>query len=180
MEDESGTRKLSLSYRVKESVVSTSLLALATAFEIVSKHSAELKAELAGWEEGRTFSLGVLPEGPAITLKKEGDRIIYLGKGEKNPGLKILFKNLDSALLPFTGQMGSHTAFIQHRAILHGNIGEAMQISRAMNMVQKYLMPGFILNKTFKSPPKLGLSGLLLKAWVMATLAIGLIANAFK
>ncbi len=174
------SEKLSLGFRVKRSVVNTSLLALATAFEIVSRHSPELKAELADWDEGRVFSLGILPDGPAIALKKEGGVIHYLGKGHQDSKLKVLFKNVDSALLPFTGQMGSHTAFAQHRAILHGNVGEAMQVSRAMNMVQKFLMPGFILNKTFKNPPRFTASDLMLKARVMGTLLIGLIGNAMK
>ncbi len=180
MENRSGPQGLSMSFRVKRAVVDISLLALGVVFEIVSRHSAELKAEIADWEDGRVFSLGVLPEGPAISLKKERDRIRYLGKGFKNPGLKILFKNLDCALLPFTGQMGSHTAFAQHRAIVHGNVGKGMQVSRAMNIVQTYLMPGFILKKNFKKPPRLTPGQLLLKGWVMAYLVIAILLNIRK
>ncbi len=180
MENKSGEKKLSMTYKVKETIVKTSLLALATTFEIVSKHSPELKAEIADWEDGRVFSLGVLPDGPAVSLKKEGDQIRYLGKGYKNPKLKVLFKNVDAALLPFTGQMGSHTAFVQHRAIVHGNIGEAMQASRAMDIVQTYLMPVFILKKNSKRPPKLTGAEMLLKARVMTTLGIGLLLNMTK
>lgn len=175
-----GQKGLSTAYKLKKSVVSTSLLALATAFEIVSKYSPELKAELADWEDGRVFSLGVLPDGPAITLKKMGDKIRYIGKGVKDPHLAIYFKNLDSALLPLTGQMGAHTAFAQHRAILHGNVADAMQINRAMAIVQNYLMPGIILKKICKRAPKLTGKQLLLKARVMATLGLGLAVNAGK
>lgn len=173
-------RGLSVGYKLKKSVVSTSLLALATAFEIVSKHSPELKEELVDWEEGRVFSLGVLPDGPAITLKKVGDKLRYIGKGVKDPHLAIYFKNLDCALLPLTGQMGAHIAFAQHRAILHGNVAEAMQINRAMAIVQNYLMPGVILKKICKRPPKLTGKQLFLKARVMATLGLGLAVNAGK
>jgi len=180
MEPVAVSKKPSMAYRVKESVVKISLLALATAFEMVSKSSPELKAELADWEDGRVFSLGVLPDGPAISLKKEGGAIRYLGKGYKEPKLKVLFKNVDAALLPFTGQMGSHMAFVQHRAILHGNIAEAMQVNRAMDIVQNYLMPGFIMKKNSKRPPKMTAAGMLLKAKVMATLGIGLLLNMRK
>jgi hypothetical protein len=182
MEEVSGSGNFSTAYKIKRSVVSASLLALATAFEIVSRHSPELKAEISGWEDSRLFSIGVwpMPEGPAITMKKEADGITYLGKGYKDPKLIVLFKNLDSAILPFTGQMGSHTAFAQHRAILHGNVGEGMQVSRAMVIVQKFLMPGLIFKKIFKNPPGLSFSELLLKARVMGTLAIGLIGNMSK
>ena len=173
-------QKPPMSYQVKKMVVETSLQALAAAFEIVSQHAPEMKAELADWEEGRVLSLGVLPNGPAISLQKKGSEIHYLGKGYLNPKLKVLFKNLDSAILPFTGQIGSHIAFVQRRAILHGNVGEAMQISRAMAIVQSYLMPGLVFNKIFKRPPKLTPAQLFLKARVMATLGFGIIKNIRK
>jgi len=178
--EEAGKPKLSLGYKVKESIVKTSLLALATAFEMVSKSSPELKAEIAGWKAGQTFSLGVLPDGPAVTMIKLGDEIKYLGKGIKASDCVILFKNLDSAILPFTGQMGSHMAFVEHRAILHGSVAEAMQASRAMVIVQSYLMPGLIFKKIFKRPPKMGVSQLLLKAKVMGMLGVGLLKNMKK
>jgi hypothetical protein len=173
-------QKPPISYQVKKIVVETSLLALAAAFEIVSKHAPEMKAELADWEDSRIFSLGVLPNGPAISLQKKGSEIHYLGKGYHNPQLKILFKNLDSAILPFTGQIGSHIAFVQRRAILQGNVGEAMQISRAMAIVQSYLMPGLVFDKIFKRPPKLTPAQLFLKARVMAMLGPSIFMKVWK
>jgi len=163
-------------YRIKRAIVRTSLLALGVGFETVSKHDRDLKAEIADWEDGRVFSVGVLPDGPSVTLRKSGDRIQYLGQGDGPSRQRVLFKNVDAALLPLTGQMGSHTAFVQHRAILHGNVAEAMQASRAMDMVQTYLMPGFVLKRTMKRPPKLTLRQYVLKAWVLSTLAFGLLA----
>ena len=154
----------------------TSLLALGVGFETVSKHDRDLKAEIADWEDGRVFSLGVLPDGPSVTLRKSGDRVQYVGQGDGPSQLRILFKNVDAALPPLTGQMGSHTAFVQHRAILHGNVAEGIQASRAMDMVQTYLIPGFILKRTMKRPPKLTLRQYVLKAWVWSTLAFGLLA----
>ena len=174
-------QKLSLGFKVKRSVVSTSLLALGVAFEMVSKGDDDLKRELVDWEEGKVFSLAVFPDGPSVTMKKQDGRIHYLGKGIKeNPTLIIYFKNLDCALLPFTGQMGSHTAFAQHRAILHGPVKDAMQISRAMATVQKYLMPGFIFKTLFKRAPKMSGKQLLLKAKVMTLIGAGLALNASK
>lgn len=174
-------KKLSAMFKIKESVVSISLLALGTAFEMVSKWDKELKAELEDWEEGRVFALAVWPNGPAATMKKEGGQIRYLGKGLKeNPSVIIYFKNLDSAILPFTGQIGSHIAFTQHRGILHGDVGKGMQISRAMAIVQRYLMPGLVFKTIFKRPPKVTGQYLLLKAKVMGMLSIGLAVNAKK
>jgi len=181
MENKVSGRNLSVSYKTKRLLAQTLLLALATAFELLSKSSPELKEEIDDWEDGRVFALGVMPDGPAVTMKKEDGRIKFLGKGLKeNPQLVIYFKNLDSALLPLTGQMGAHIAFAQHRAILHGNVGEAMQINRAMAIVQKYLLPAMVLKKTSKRPPKYTLSQTMLKARVMAVLGVGLALNALK
>ena len=178
--EKSPAQSLSRSYRTKRSVVSTSLLASGVAFDLVSKHSPELKAEIADWEEGRVFSLGVLPDGPAISLRKEGDRIRYLGKGYKNPKLKLLFKNIDCAHLMMTGKISSSAAFAQHRTILHGNLVDAMQISRAMAIVQSYLLPGSALKKSMKRPPRPTPAQRLLKARIMATLGIAVLVNMRK
>ncbi len=80
-----------------KAVVSIALLALGVVFERVSKHSAELKEELKDWKKGIVISLGVLPAGPAISLKEENGMIRYLGRGYKKPDVRILFKNVDSA-----------------------------------------------------------------------------------
>ena len=172
--------KPSLSYRAKKKVAETSLLALATTFELASRLVPELQDELKEWEDGFNFSLGVLPEEPAITMRHENGRFRYLGKGYINPDLKIMFKNVDSLLLPFTGQIGAHTAFIQRRAILHGNVSMGIKITRAMLIVQTYLMPGLILKKTFKNPPKLSAKQLAVKSLVMGALTAGLIKNSRK
>ena len=172
--------KHSLTYRAKEALVKTLLLSFASAFELLSKSCPELISELADWEEGRILALGVLPNGPSISIQKEGGRVRYLGKGRHDPTLTVLFKNLDSIILAFSGSIGSHTAFIQHRAILHGSVGQAMQAARAMTIVQKYLFPGFLLKKIFKRPPKLSPAQMLLKVRVMAMLGVGLIKNAGK
>jgi hypothetical protein len=172
--------KPSLAYKIKEFVVTTSLFAFGVTFEIVSKYSEELQKEIADWEDGRVFSLGLMNNGPGMSIKKEGGRIKFLGMGLQNPKVTVFFKNVDGALLVFTGQIGSHMAFIDHRANCHGALSEAVQAARAMNVVQKYLMPGFILNKTFKVPPTFTFSQLLLKAKVMALLTPYMIINLVK
>lgn len=167
---EEGSKTLSVSFRAKRAVVQTSLVALGTAFEIVSRLSPELKAELAEWEEGRTVSLGVLPAGPAMAVRKESDHVNYLGQGEHGAGVKLLFKNMDSAFLVLTGQIGSDQAFAEHRAIVHGSLNQAMQVNRALALVQKFLMPGLILKKIMKRPPRLRGS----EWWVYARLMLAL------
>lgn len=159
-----------ISYTIKKLIVGTSLLALATAFEIVSKWDEKLRTEIEDWEEGRIFSLGVMKSGPAITLQKTGIRIRYLGHNPTDADPKILFKNMDCALLPLTGMMSADVAFVQHRAILHGRVSAAMEVSRAMGIVQGYLLPGFMFGRLYKRPPTFTGKQYILKAWVLTTL----------
>ncbi|MFA6450412.1 MAG: hypothetical protein WCX65_13135, partial [bacterium] len=98
--------------------------------------------------------------------------------GLKDSSLTFYFKNIDSALMVFVGMIGAHTATVQHRTIVHGDIGAAMEILRAMSVVQIYLFPGFVLKNTFRRPPKLSPGELLFKAWFMMRLGPGLLAAA--
>ncbi|HPG65774.1 MAG TPA: hypothetical protein PLO37_02925 [Candidatus Hydrogenedentes bacterium] len=138
---------------MKRLVVRMVLLALGTAFEQVSKRVRELGDEIARWEDGRTFAVGVLPDGPTIALRKEGSRIRYLGEGDHGAPLRILFKNLEAALPLLLGRAGSHVAFARHSAVVQGNVAEAAEANRAMVIVQQYLFPEFILRKILKRRP---------------------------
>jgi len=158
-------------------VVASSLRALAAMFELVSEHCSELQAELADWEEGRVVGLGVLPHGPAISLLKERERIRFLGTGLRNPTIGILFKNMDAAAMICGGQIGAHMGSIEHRVVVHGNVVHAMQAVRAMNIVQKYLMPALLLNRTTKRPVRLSRSELRTKARVLAGLVPRLVTR---
>ncbi len=170
-------RKKTGLYKIQSAVASTSLMALGVTFELVSKYSSEMQSELKDWEEGRVVLLGVLPNGPAMSVKKEDGQIKFLGMGMRDADFKVLFKNMDSGLMVLTGQMGSHTAFSQFRAIVYGNLTVGMQVSRTLAIVQKYLLPAFMLNKTFKRPPVYSAKDLWIKAKVMALIGPGLIAG---
>jgi hypothetical protein len=158
------------SYAAKKMLVASSLRALGAAFELVSERSPELQTELADWEEGRVVGLGVLPRGPAISLLKHQGRIRFLGTGLRSPTIGILFKNMDAAAMIFGGQIGAHMGSIEHRVVVHGNVVHAMQAVRAMNIVQKFLMPTLLLNRTAKRPLRLARSELRTKARVLAAL----------
>jgi len=180
MTESFGSKKVSSSYKMKEFVAKTSLLALGVTFELISRLSDEAKKEIAGWKEGRVFALGILPSGPYISIKKEGDRLQYLGMDLKDPDVTILFKNLEAAMLSFTGQQGAHIAAAQHRFIVQGNISESMQFARGLGLVQKYLFPGIMLNKISKRAPTFTPSQLWVKANIMARLTPGLLFSMNK
>jgi len=164
--------------QVKTALCRTSLLALGMTFELTSDLVPEMATELAGWEEGRRVGIGVLPNGPHITIQKRGARLEYLGSGLADPHVSILFKNLDSGVLVFTGQIGAHHAVAENRVIVRGANHQAMEATRAMAIVQTYLFPGLILKKTFKRPPSLTRAQLLAKGRVYAALVPALVRGA--
>ena len=170
MEDFLIDRISKMDYPTKESIAGVGLLALGVSFEWLSGASSEMQKEISNWRDGLVFSIGVLPDGPAVTLEKKRGRIVYLGRGFHDPELGIYFKNMDSGLLVFLGLMGAHTAAVQRRTIIHGNVVEAVRVVRAMNVVQKYLFPGFVVNRTFKRAPEFGFTDYIIKGMTYAGL----------
>ena len=164
-----------MSYLGKTALAKTGLVALGVAFEILSQHSDEMRAEIADWDEGRTIALGVLPAGPTVAVRKAGGKLEYLGSGMRDATVRILFKNLDCALLVLLGTVPAHVGFAEHRAVVHGAIDETMQANRAMVIVVKYLFPGFMLRSLMKRMPTFNRQQLALKARLYATIAPALV-----
>ncbi len=162
---------ITLSYKTKVAIATTALAAFGAAYDIVSGANPQMKAELATWEDGRTFAIGVLEKGPAITFVKINGRVKKLGAGiVDKPDLVIYFKNIDAALLTFTGQMNPKIASVQHRTVVHGRIDHAMEAMRTMDIVIKFLMPGFLLKSMYGRKIPLTPEEALLKARVYAGL----------
>jgi hypothetical protein len=155
----------------KEATTKVSLLALGAAFELCSELAPEMAEEISDWEDGRKIGIGVLPNGPAITICKEGGKIRFLGASLIDPDLCMYFKNLDSAMLIFTAQIGAAQAVAENRVCLHGSNYQAMQVTRAMAIVQTYLFPGVLLKATFKNAPKLSRKQIATKVKIMGLLA---------
>ena len=159
-----------LIFGIKNISMKTALLAFAAGFEICSELTAEMRLEIADWDEGRRVCIGVLPEGPYITVEKRAGLITYVGQGRREADITILFKNMDSALLVFTGQTGSADIAGEFRIRVEGSNARAMELTRAMTVVQTYLFPSMILRKTLKRVPAFDAARLGLKARVMGLL----------
>jgi len=155
---------------VKHVLCSTVLSVLGPAFEVVGRHVPEFRKEIESWEEGRRFSLGVLPNGPAITLEKRGSAIHYLGKGLKSPHITMSFKSYDSALLVLMSIMGSHQAFAENRILVKGDLAQTMEVNRVVNIVNAYLLPGMVVKKVLKRAPQMTLKSYINKGKVYAGL----------
>jgi len=165
--------------KAKSMLVDTMMLFLGSAFEVASRYVPELKAEMADWNDGRRFALGVMPDGPSITLEKRGDLVKFMGPGVHEPHVAFFFKNLDAAVPVFVGLNSTHNGFAQGKIMIQGNLAYAMEVNRAMTLVLANLFPIFAFKHLFKAPPKLGLSGLVNKAKVYLTLVPQAVTNLF-
>ncbi|HPM77083.1 MAG TPA: hypothetical protein PK961_08335 [bacterium] len=173
--------KVSGALAAKQAVAKTSLVAVGVAFELAAKYSQDVRDEVATWRDNLVFAMGVLPNGPYITIQKTGhDQVKYLGSYMQMPDVAILFKNFDCALMVFTGQMGTHIAAAERRFIIRGNIGETMSINRALGIVQSFLFPGIIVQKTFRRVPEPSTERTMAKFKVLAALTPALALKAFK
>jgi len=169
-----------LQTKTKYALVDTTLMVIGAAFEVVSTRVPEFRAEISDWNEGRKCGVGVLPKGPFITLQKRHDKMIYLGKGKKDADVTFFFKNLDSAVMLFTAQMSAHQAAAESRILVDGVNSYAMELNRALAIVETYLFPGIILNRIFKRPPRLTAKQHLIKGQILAALMPNLIKHIVK
>lgn len=163
--------------KAKYMLVDTMMLFLGSAFEVASKYVPELKEEMSDWNDGRRFALCVMPDGPSITLEKQGDMVKFLGKGVQSPDVAFFFKNLDAAVPVFVGLNSTHNGFAQGKIMIQGNLAFAMEVNRAMTLVLAYLFPIFAFKHLFKAPPRLGVLGLINKAKVYTALVPQAVMN---
>lgn len=165
--------------KAKYLLCSTVLSVLGPAFEEVGKRVPEFKKEIETWEDGRRFAIGVLPNGPNITLEKRGDMVRYLGKGLLRPDISLLFKNLDSALLVLLPIMGTHQAMAEGRVLVYGDLGQTMEANRAVTVVLKYLLPGILHGFVMKRAPKMTVSQYILQGKIYLALVPAVVRHLF-
>jgi len=169
-----------LQTKSKYALVDTTLTVIGSAFEVASRLVPEFKEEISAWNEGRKCGVGVLPDGPFITLEKRKNKIVYLGKGKQKADVTFLFKNLDSAVMLFTAQISAHQAAAECRILIDGVNSYAMELNRTLAIVETYLFPGLIINMIFKRPPQLTPKQQVTKSRVYAALMPNLLKQMVK
>ena len=140
----------------KESVSSVVLWVLGRAFQSAARMDAGIRREVAEWEEGFSLWMRILPEGPSLRLEKEDGRLRAVSTRRKETATLILqFKNIESAFLVLTPQMGAAKAFAENRMSVAGDLGRALSFMRCLNRIIAYLYPQFLSNRLLKKQPDL-------------------------
>jgi hypothetical protein len=160
--------------KAKPLVVQTVFVVLGRAVQSASRHDPEIRKDIADWPDGFTIMFKVLPRGPCVVLEKRGAALDFVGLREKEADLTVFVKNVASAFLVFTAQMGTPQAYCEHRALLAGDISQGIRFIRAMSAVQCYLFPEVVARRVVKQVPPLTLERLGLRIWIYTIgLALG-------
>ena len=143
------------SNRAKRFIVRANFFILGRGLQAASRFDSCVKKEISRWNEGFTVVMKVRPEGPSLAWRKSNGRIRYMGSGSVEADLAIIMKNLDTAFLMVTAQIGTFHAYAQNRIALEGGTVDAMILTRCLNTVEAYLFPKFVSRRILKRSPKM-------------------------
>ncbi|MBU2489870.1 MAG: hypothetical protein KKA60_10820 [Proteobacteria bacterium] len=134
-------------------VVKAAFFALGRALEAAAILDRDVKSEVDGWKDPFSVMMYVMPKGPAMALEKKNGVLRYIGSDPIDADLTISFKNMESAFLVCSGQIGTPESYAEHRANLKGDTTGAMSLIRCMNQVQAYLFPYVMAKRVLKRVP---------------------------
>ncbi len=155
-------------YRIKApffkiTINKTFLFVLGKAAVFLSEHDFKIKEKIEKLDID-FIKLSIPEMKESLIFKKRGNSLKKAkGLNDNSSKIEIIFKNIDSAFLLLTGQLGPEQGFWEHRIFLKGNISNALIFTEILKRVEAILFPGFFHRKLFKTKPKLGLKDYLLR-----------------
>lgn len=120
-----------------------------------SKEDWQVRQEFDALPDGLTFSLGVLPSGPRMVIRKEaGGTVRYLGQGKGEAiDLDLTIKHMQAFFMILSFQESTPTANARARLYVDGGVPEACAVVRVLDIVQVYLLPKFVATLAVKRYP---------------------------
>ncbi|MFZ5595577.1 MAG: hypothetical protein ACOY31_01025 [Bacillota bacterium] len=140
---------------VKGLIVRVMLFFLGRGFQSLAARDPDIRKEIDGWSEGFTIMFNIMPFGPFWSIQKRGGKLRYLGMIKTGADLQVDFKNLETAFLVLTGQMGTPQGYAEHRVSVKGDLVLAMSMIRCLDIVQFYLFPAIIAKRVVKRLPRM-------------------------
>ena len=148
---------------LKYLVVQSSFFCLGRAFQSASLFDKDLQKEISAWDNLFTIMLKVHPHGPCLILQKINNKIRFIGLDEKYANretidLTMVIKNIASAYMLMTMQVGNSQAAVEHRfSMVKGDTIQMMRYTRCLNIIVSYLLPSFVARKIIRKLPKMTL-----------------------
>ncbi len=147
----------------KITINKTFLFVLGKAAVFLSKHDFKIRKKIEKLNID-FIKLSILGMKESLIFKRRGNSLKKTKVLNDNSlKIEIIFKNIDSAFLLLTGQLGPEQGFWEHRIFLKGNISNALIFTEVLKRVEEILFPGFFHKKLFKTKPELGLKDYLLR-----------------
>ncbi len=125
--------------------------------QAASRTDREVQEEFRRFPDNFVFSLGAYPDGPCMVVgKDQKGRVKYLGRkiiGRKID-LELVVKHPDLLFLLFSFQESTPVSNARDRLFVNGEVPYACGVVRILDIVQVYLLPGFIAKKAIKRYPE--------------------------
>jgi len=148
----------SLSYSVQRRYVVFMMWLIARLLQAASTADRAIRREVDDLPEGFSFSMRVRSGGPALTMRKVGDRLGTVPTSSTaRPALAFEFKHLAHAFLVLSFQESTPQAFANDRLAIDGEFPSAMKVLRCLNRMQAVVLPKFVARRALKSYPSIGL-----------------------
>ncbi len=104
-----------------------------------------IQKEVASLPEGFTFSMGIMPHGPVLNMKKVNNRLqVSSGNAQQKSAVAIQFKHLAHAFSTLSFQEGTAQAFARERIVVDGDIPASMKLVRCFERLEVLTLPRFI------------------------------------
>ncbi|MEA5079598.1 MAG: hypothetical protein VB013_13580 [Anaerolineaceae bacterium] len=140
----------------KTIIVKIVLFVLGRSLQSATRHDKTLQAEVESWPQDMVVVFKVAPHTPRMAFAKTGlNRLQYKGTNvsDEEADLLIAFKNLDSAFMMLTAQIGTPRAYVEHRIAVRGDLVYGLSVIRCLNIVERYLFPTFIAQRILRRLP---------------------------
>lgn len=143
---------------LKYHTVKIGFIALGRALQSASNFEAEVVKEISSWNEGFSFSMNVLPNGPSLVMEKQNRKMKFLGtKNKDDADLIVEIKNIDTAFQMITTKAGAHHVYAQNKIAVTGDIADSMKLIRLIYIIEGYLFPKILNKNILKKSPKMTL-----------------------
>jgi len=139
----------------KSAVVKAALFALGSALEAAAVLDEDVRHEVATWKDPFSVLFQVVPNGPSMVFEKRNGKLVFKGTKAVKADLSVYFKNMESAFLILSGQIGTPQGYAEHRMTLKGDTSQGMGLIRVLNVVQFYLFPKILAQRIIKRLPEM-------------------------
>ena len=133
----------------KRLIISLLFYIFEKAMLFLSSNDTVFARDLNNLPDGFSFSFSIKYSNLSVSFIKEND-VLKKSGDRKDFRLKLVFNNLCSAFLVFSGILPQHTAFAEHRIAIYGSIADALVLTSVMNRLQSVIFPDFVSKRLIK------------------------------